>query len=274
MNLAVWKKAVSDARMQLVISCGLLVLFGWVFVWLMSLFKMGAWGTLLKLLPNFVEPMLGVPLADLAAPAGRLSILYVHPITVLVCIAWAAGRGADSVGGDIARGRMELLLTLPMRRASLLIAPSVVSSLGAALVAGSVWVGTWLGLATIRLDIEVSARQFLPGVVNLFAMMICLGGVTTLFSSWDRDRWRPIWLGGGFYVVSEVLEMISRLWQPGWWLKYATFVTAFDPQRLILMESDPWPLSLRYNGTLLVLGLIGYAAAALVLTCRDIPVPR
>jgi len=274
MNLAVWKKAVSDAWKQLAVSCGLLVLFGWVFVWLTSLFKMGAWGTLLKLLPNFVQPLLGVPLADLATPTGRLSFLYVHPITVLVCIAWAVSRGSDSVSGDIARGRMELLLTLPVRRVTVLIAPSVVSSVGAALLAGSVWIGAWLGLATIRLEAEVPVRPFLPAVVNLFAMMICLGGVTTLLSSWDHDRWRPIWLGGGFFVVSEVLDMISRLWEPGWWLKYATFLTAYDPQRLILTESGAWSLSLRYDGVLLLLGLMAYAAAALVFTRRDIPLPH
>ena len=39
MNLALWKKAVSDAWRQLAASSVLLLLFSWVFVWLMSRFQ-------------------------------------------------------------------------------------------------------------------------------------------------------------------------------------------------------------------------------------------
>ena len=38
MNLAIWKKAVSDAWVQLLISSIILVLFAWVFVWMIKLF--------------------------------------------------------------------------------------------------------------------------------------------------------------------------------------------------------------------------------------------
>ena len=117
-SLALWKKAVVDAWVQLAVSCGLLAAFGWLFVWLMSLFKLGAWGALLNLLPDFVQPILGVPLADLATPAGRLSFLYVHVITLLVCLGWAVGRGSDVVSGGISRGTLELVLTLPIRRST------------------------------------------------------------------------------------------------------------------------------------------------------------
>ena len=84
MNLALWKKAVSDAWLTLVVSCVLLLLFCWLFVWLMSFFDVGAWSRLLNLLPDFVQPMVGVPMAKLASPAGQLSILFAHIITILV----------------------------------------------------------------------------------------------------------------------------------------------------------------------------------------------
>ncbi|HID75242.1 MAG TPA: hypothetical protein EYP56_04515, partial [Planctomycetaceae bacterium] len=151
MNRALWKKAVSDAWPQLAASCILLVAFGWIFVWLMSLFEMPQWLKLLRLMPDFVEPILGVPMARLATPAGRLSVLYVHVITLLPCIGWAVGRGSDAVSGQISRGTMEFLVTLPTPRASLLVAPAVVATLGSALLALSVWAGAGLGLASFEL---------------------------------------------------------------------------------------------------------------------------
>ena len=68
MNPAIWKRALSECRLQLGISAALLILFGWLFVWLMSLFQAGAWASLLNLLPNSMQPILGVPLAALATP--------------------------------------------------------------------------------------------------------------------------------------------------------------------------------------------------------------
>jgi hypothetical protein len=38
MNYALWKKAVSDARVTLAVSSAILIVFCWLFVWLMSFF--------------------------------------------------------------------------------------------------------------------------------------------------------------------------------------------------------------------------------------------
>jgi len=273
-NLALWKRAVAEAWVQLLVSSVVLIGFGWLFVWLMSLIKVGAWTTLLSLLPDFVHPLFGVPLADLATPAGRLSFLYVHVVTLLVCLGWVIGRGSDLVSGRIARGTMELLITLPVRRVTVLAIPSVISTVGSAVLAVSVWLGSWVGLKTVDLGGKVELARFWPGVVNLFAMVFCLGGVTALLSSWDRDRWRTIWLAGGYFVLSAIIDMVSCLWKPAAWLSYATFLSAFDPQRLILIREGAWRVTLESSAALIGLGLLGYAAAAVIFSLRDVPVPR
>ena len=273
MNLALWKKAVADAWLSLVVSSALLILFCWAFVWLMSRFDVGAWGALLNLLPNFLQPMLGVPLAKLATPAGQLSILFVHVITLLVCVGWAVGRGSDSISGEIGRGTMDLLLSLPVWRITVMAVPAVVATLGAALLAASVWAGIAVGLRCTRFPNPPSLAQFGPGAANLFAMTFCLTGVTTFISSFNRDRWRTISLAGGFFVVSLILKIIGRMWPEGSWLHYLTFLSLFQPQELILLAGPEGSPALRYDATLLLLGLIGYAAAGVVLWRRDIPAP-
>ncbi len=274
MNPALWKKAVADAWLQLVISCVLLVLFGWLFVWLMSMFQIGAWGALLNLLPRFWEPMLGIPLAKLATPAGQISILFVHPVTMLVCVGWALGRGSDPIGGEIGRGTMDLILSLPIWRASVLVAPAVVAAAGAAVLAASIPAGIAIGLAMVNFGGNVAPREFLPGAVNLFAMIVCLTGVTTLVSSFSLDRWRTILITAGFFVVSLIIDMVGQMWSGGAWLKYLSFLTAFHPQQLILLFDETPCTALKYNTTLLTVGLLCYAVAAIVLSRRDIPEAR
>lgn len=272
MNRALWRKAFRDAWLQLAISSALLVLFGWLFVWLMSQFDPGFVAKMLEYLPKFVEPLLGIPLAKLATTVGRLSVLYVHLVTMLVCIGWAVGRGSDVVSGEISRGTMDLVATLPVRRYSVVVASAVVTASGAAVLALAIWAGACLGIATVKLPEKVSPPVFLPGVLNLFAMTFCLAGLTALCSSWERSRWRTILLAGGFFTVSSVVKMVARLWEPGAWLRYLSFLTAFEAQKLILLEPEVTrPLAWSYNATLLGLGLAGYILAAIVFTRRDIP---
>ena len=164
MNWALWRKAVSDARWQLAISSVVLVLFSWIFVWLMSTFHMRAWQTLLNLVPKFVLPMFGVSVTDLATRTGQLSILYVHLVTLLVCVGWALGRGSDSISGEIGRGTMDLILAMPVWRVTVMIIPAVVATVGAAMLALSVWLGCALGIGCFNLDEVVSPARFCPGL--------------------------------------------------------------------------------------------------------------
>jgi ABC-2 type transport system permease protein len=270
MNRALWQKAISDAWLHLAVSSLLLILFAWVFVWLMSHFPTDAVGFLLKWM-SFLKPLIQVPIEALATRAGQISVLYVHVVTLLVCIGWALGRGSHSISGEISRGTMDLLLSLPVWRVTVMTVPAIVATLGAAALAVSVWIGTALGFATVHLGEPMSARQFTPGAVNLFAMVFCVTGITTLISACNRDRWRTIALGGGFYVVSFIIEMIRRLWPAGWWLKYCTFLSVFQPQELILAPHAAWAHALSYNATLVGLGLAAYLFAGIVLSRRDIP---
>jgi len=274
MNRALWSKAVADAWRQFIISAILLFLFSWLFVWLMSLFKVGGFGMILNLLPGFVEAMLGVPLKLLAGPTGQLSVLYVDVVTVLICVGWALGRGSDAVSGEIARGTMDLILSLPVWRVTVLVVPAVVTALGSALLASSVQLGLTVGLATVHFDDPPASAVFLPGTINLFCMMFCFTAITTLASSWGRDRWPTVGIAGGFFVFSLIMKLIARMWPGGKRLFALSFLSVFEPQQLILLPDPAGIATLRYNLTLVAVGLVCYAAAALIFNRRDIPGPR
>jgi ABC-2 type transport system permease protein len=273
MNPALWRKAFSDAWFHLLVSSVILIAFAWIFLWLMSLIELGVVGTLLKALPPIFQKMLGVSIADLVTNAGRASILFVHLVTMLICLGWAIGRGSDPISGEIGRGTMDLLASLPVHRPSLLVPPAVMAAFGAAILAASVWLGIAIGLTTIKIE-DVTLVKFFPGVVNLFSLMFCLSGFTTFVSSWARDRWRTIFITIGFFLVSTILKLIGRMWAKGEWIQYLSFLSAFQPQELILLpEMSGWPM-IRCNAVLLGLGLISYLAAAIIFWRRDVPMSR
>jgi uncharacterized membrane protein len=150
----------------------------------------------------------------------------------------------------------------------------VVSTVGALLLALTLWAGIALGIQTVTLEESVSPWIFAPGVWNLFSLTFCLTGMTCLVSAWIADRWRAIFITLGFYLVSIILDMVSRIWPGGNWLRYVSFLTAYEPQHLILYaKTDPWA-AFRCNAVLLSLGLSSYVAATLVFWRRDIPASR
>jgi ABC-2 type transport system permease protein len=274
MNRALWKKAVADAWRQGLVSCLLLFGFSLLFVWLMKQIPAGAFGTMLRWLPDFFRDIVQVPIAALATPLGQLSVLYVHVVTILVCVGWALGRGSDSIAGEIGRGTMDLVLSLPIRRPAVIVAPAVVAALGGSLIVASLWLGAAVGLRLMHFDGGVSPLGLLPGAINLWCMVFCLTGITTLVSSLGRDRWRTIAVAAGVYVLSLIVEMVRRIWKAGDVLKYATFLSAFRPQELILVARPDESIALRCNGALLAVGLLCYLAAAIILARRDIPTAR
>ncbi|MGA2257486.1 MAG: ABC transporter permease subunit, partial [Thermoguttaceae bacterium] len=217
---------------------------------------------------------IGVPLKLLASPVGQLSVLYVDVVTLLVCVGWALGRGSDSVSGEIARGTMDLILSLPVWRVTVLLVPAIVTTVGSMLLAASVQLGTMLGLASVRFEAPPTSAAFLPGTINLFCMIFCFTAITTLVSSWGRDRWTTIGIAGGFFIFSLIVKLIARMWPGGKRLFALSFLSAFKPQELILMPDVTGRAAALSNLTLLGLGLACYVTAAVIFSRRDIPGPR
>jgi hypothetical protein len=273
-----------EARFQLAISCIILISFAWLFIWLISLIKPGLWAAVLEFAPDFFQKLIAVSPAQLLTPRGQISVLYLHIVPLLVCMGWALGRGSQVVAGRIASGHMELLVASPLRRLELMIAPVVVIVTGAVLLGLALWLGTWIGLSTVRLSNPPEVFDFIPGAVNLTALTICLAGITTLISSLDQDRWRPIWGAMAVTIVAAIVKLIGQLLPGGGWVANLSFLTAFEPQKLILEPHASWNLpffphlavELRFwfNLVLVFLGMITYAIACWIFVRRDLPVPR
>lgn len=273
MSRALWFKAVHDVRLLLGATILLMFVFQALYVWIVSLFDLESAGMILKLVPPIFEKLSGLPLSKLATPEGRLAMAYVEPPVLIMTTVWGISRGTDSVSGEIGRGTMELLLAQPVRRVELIWVPAIVTTLGAALIAAACWLGTCLGVWLFPLGHSVDLGALVPGAVNLFSLMFFLAGAGTLVSACDEQRWRSIGLMGALYVLSLIIKLVAKAKAELDWLLYATFLASFEPHILIADAERAWELSVRYDGTLLGLGLASYAAATIVFVRRDIPAP-
>ncbi|HQU41525.1 MAG: hypothetical protein B7Z73_04895 [Planctomycetia bacterium 21-64-5] len=271
MNRALWTKAIDDARLLLGGLVLLMFAFNCLFVWLTSLVDLGAWQFILQSLPGQLQSLIGVPIAKVATTAGRIGLGYIDPVVLFTLVTWSLARGSDVVSGEIGRGTMELLLAQPVSRLSLLATHAIVTTVGSALLAASAWAGTYTGLLLTGLVKEADPTLYVPAALNLFAATFFLTAATTLVSAGDNQRWRTLGIVGAFYVVELILKIVARMAPKFTWLMYATFLGAFEPQTLVVYPERAWHISLRYDGTLIGLGLAAYVVAAIVFSRRDIP---
>ena len=305
----------------LFMSCGLaLFAFAWVRVWVVSLLDMGQFQTILEQFRDF-EKFAPISFDALFTYVGRVGMTYDEPIVILCTVIWCVARGSDVVSGELGRGTLEMILSQPITRRTLLLSHATVSVGGLALLCLCVWAGIGAGVyatsveesieqpsfripifdievplasssepvtQTIRLRDRVDVRTYASSTFHLFSFGFFLLGLSTLFSSIDRYRWRTVGSVVGIYVAQLVMFGLGKAATSLDWLLSISFFSCYKPQKMTsLVASDglaaPWSMSmvpsdcampaLFYPATLMGLGICFYVAATMIFTRRDLPAP-
>lgn len=270
---ALWWKAWAESRGLLAALVGTAALFQVIYVWMSSQVELGALEVFLRTLPKSFEKMLGIPLASLATPTGRLAMAYVHPVTIFVCVAWSIARGSDCVSGEIGRGSMELLLAQPVRRWAIVVTHAVVNNVCGLLLAVVSWLGTWFGVWLMGYSGRVNPLDFGPSALSLAGFLFFLTAATTLASACGSDRRHTVGWMCGFYLFQLLLKLVARAVESFSWLGYGSFLSAFEPEVLGIRPETALRDMAVNNGILLAAGLLCYAAAIVVFAKRDLPAP-
>src|SRR5262245_59216824 len=253
-------------------------------------------------------------------PNDFLAIGMLHPVVLVLSIVWGVGRAAGAVAGELDRGTMELLMSQPVPRNRLILAHFIVDCVVLPILCLSFFAGTQFGLAVVgdfvpdytMLDetmkssqpeaapvkdfkqkilrdardptpLEVSGMGELPGLINTFALMFAISGMTLAISAAGRSRWKVIGYAVLVVVIMFVANTVGQLWEPAGFLRPFTFFHYYQPQRIMLDGdwmvdlSKPWklgrPVSVPAVGVLLTVGAIGYLLALRIFTRRDLPAP-
>ncbi len=298
----------------------LMCFFFWMRVWLVSRLDSGRFQQILELLPSNIRSMVKVDFTFIVTHTGRLSIGFEEPMIVLILTIWCISRGSDIVSGELSRGTMEMLLAQPISRRRAFFVPLTYALIGVLLLAIASLVGTWLGIATIQaneayypaikipllnrsipipwikpteMQVPMSAlvdwRSFWPGAVNLFSLGVAILGLSTVFSAYDRYRWRAIGGVAITLILMTMLKLLAMSHESLQWLSWLTIFAAFEPalfiSQITTIPESAWGLYFFekgevlqlthwvYNAILLGLGsgLIWHASR--VFERRDLPAP-
>jgi ABC-2 type transport system permease protein len=272
-NVAVWRQAWGDQKMLLAALAALWALFPWIYLWLQSQVPMGDFQMLLKLIPQDWQRLSGVPIADVATPAGRVALAFVDPIVVLGATVWGVTRGSDIVAGPLERGTLEMVLAAPVRRGTVYAMHAAATITGGALLCGVLLVSLWSAVAFGPWSGKLHPMQFTPAVFNVFGLMVCMAGLTAFFSSALNHRSHAIGIMCGFYVVSLLAKLVGRMSDRFAMAEWLSVFTAFEPQKFVSGTADAWWLMARYDSVLIGIGLGAFLFGGIIFARRDLPAP-
>jgi ABC-2 type transport system permease protein len=272
-NTAIWRRTWGDQRTLLLALAALWTAFPWIYLWLSAEIPMSDFQLLLRLIPEDWQRLSGVPLADVATPAGRVALAFVDPVVVLAATVWGITRGSDAVSGQLERGTMEMVLSAPVRRGAVFLSQALATTAGAALLSGVLLAAVWSAVALGPWSGTVTPARFVPAVANVFGLMVCMAGLAAAVSAADSHRWRTIGILCGFYVFSILAKLVGRLSTRYGWVGYLSVLNAYEPQRLVSGTPESWAILARYDGVLLGVGLVAYLAGAVIFARRDLPAP-
>jgi len=252
--------------------------FIWLRLWIVSQIDFQeAIGLFVKVIPDFIQKMLPVPIEVIATIEGRITFSYEElPVGLLVAL-WTVTRGSECLAGRLGDGTMEMLLSQPVHRLTLVTSHVAVTVLGVGLISLAAWLATAMGIATIAFDEPSSATTYLPAAANLFSVGVFMAGAATLASVLGRSRVQAVALFVSFYVVEITCKILGMLASSMAWLKKLSFLSAYEPTLITIgLKNEPteyWPIFWQYNGLLIGLGIAAIALAATIFCHRDVPAP-
>jgi len=230
-----------------------------------------------KILPKFIERLLPVPFETIATIEGRVIFGFEEAPVLLLMSLWAVTRGTECLAGRLGDGTMEMLLSQPLRRITVVASHTVVTLLGTVLVALAAWLGIGIGISFLDFDEPTTISSYLPAVANLMCLGFFLVGTSTLASAVTRTRSQAVGLMVSFIVIEMACRIMGMMSPKVAWLKKISFLSAYEPTLLttgmIKDSATHVPLQWQYNGILIGLGLTSLAIGTAIFCRRDVPAP-
>lgn len=215
---------------------------------------------------RFVTAIMGAELGEQISPTGMMAFGFAHPVLYALIWSYLLTTITRVLVGEIERGTADLLLTLPISRMTVYCSATVVWLAGLIVLSAAPLVGTYVGQDLFGVEMRGDFARLARVTVNLFALLVAIGGVVMLVSSWVSRRGMAIGIVLGLLLGSFLLNFLALFSDVARRVSALGVLHYYRP--LLVVRDSGWPT--RDIGILVGLGAICWTLGAWRYTTRDI----
>lgn len=219
-----------------------------------------------RFIQDFVKGLLGTDIGAGLDMATFAAIAWVHPVFLALVWAHEITLCTRIPAGEVDRGTIDVLLSLPVSRWRVYLCESAVwLATGAILITAAV-VGFSVASLTIATEDRPTLGRLLIVAVNFYCLYVAVGGLSFLVSSVSSRRGRAIAVVFAIVLASFLLNFLAQLWAPAEKASVLSVLTYYRP--VVALREAAWPIQ-----DMLVLTLTGtttWLLGAHLFTRRDI----
>lgn len=264
------RRTLRDYRLLAAGACLLLFTFVILFLFATDAIPLSESRQWLKLewMRRLVNAMVGGEMADALTPTGVSSLVFTHPFTWVLVVAFVFAIATGVLSGEMDRGTIDLLATLPISRSRFYLSVSVVVyGLGIPIVLAA-WIGVRVGSELTDIwQPDLMVKLAIVGA-NFYAVYFLIASLVLMLSA-QFER-RSVALTWSFLIVfySFILNLLAAFWPAVKKIAFSGFLYYYAPLQVIVHDTVPY----RDMAVLFSIGLACWVAGLLRFSRRDIHV--
>ncbi|HVP12819.1 MAG TPA: ABC transporter permease subunit [Phycisphaerae bacterium] len=216
---------------------------------------------------RFIKAMLGAELIGHVTITGLMTVGFAHPVLYTLLWAFLLATCSRLIAGEVEGGTADLLLALPISRASLYASTSVVWILSGLPLCLATIVGMRIGVWLFPFKEPLDFGRLSMLTVNLFALHLAVGGATICVSSMVSRRSLAVAAILAWLLASFFLNFLSQLWPAVEKVSCLGLLNYYRP--LPIVRTGVWPA--RDLGVILGISGVAWLAGLWRFRRRDIP---
>lgn len=222
MNVAVFRHALRQNRLRLIVVC--LALVGWGTLMPIIYATFGV--EMRQIIEQFpvIEQFTQFGGGNMFTLPGSVALGFIHPIAIALLAVFAIGYAVNAVAGERQRGTLENVLARPVSRRSFYATLFVAATLFIALAMAAVLIGTAASAAALGILDELDAGNLPLLWFNGTLLYVAIGAIA-LAASVSFDRAAPAaGIVLAIVIASYFLQILGSLWPDAAWLQpYSLF---------------------------------------------------
>lgn len=268
MNLALYIKTLRDHRLFIFGGSVLLVVFVVVFLFATNSLPMEQTKVWMEVpwIKALISSLLGSEITGEFIPSAMAAFVFTHPVVLAIIIAFVLSVGSGSLVGEIDRGTIDLLGSLPISRTQIYVSASAAVMCCGPLFCASLLTGAWMGRGmTGQSDIQLDDLSLVAG--QFFFVYAFLCGLSLCVSAMCSRRSVALGICFGVVLYSFTINVLSAFWPALKFVTYSSFFKYYAPLKIVETHAVQWGSILTLSIGSLVLWIVGL----MVFRSRDFP---